>query len=151
MLRDIAQGIADYITKDEVLRERGLVSVVVEDKADYGFEIATAISQLGVCVTVAITGFRVVANSPVLEGTLQVQISCYEHPALNRADLSCQTAQFVNERLARILHYHRFPFLRGQFILKDFSRDDVDDANITRGNYEVHTRLGFEDAFFAAQ
>lgn len=151
MLRDVAQGIADYINEDSVLRERGLVTVIVEDKTDLYFEVANAIGQLGVCVTVAVTGFRVVDRSPVLEGTLQLQISCYEHPALNREDLSTPTAQFVAERLSEILHYHRFPFLRGQIIFKDFSREDAEDANIVRGNYEVHTKLGYENEYFAAQ
>ena len=148
MLRDIAQGIADYIAQDEVLRDGGNVSVVVEDKADYAFEIQSAISQMGVCVTIAVVGFQVTSQSPLLSGTLQIQVSCYEHPSLNREDLSTPTAQFVAERLSSILHYHRFPFLRGQFILKDFSREDAEEANVVRMNFDVHTNLGFENRQF---
>ena len=151
MLRDIAQGIADYIADDEILHNEGNITVVVEDKADIGTAIATAIGQLGVCVMVAVTGFRRKDTSPLLQGDVQIQVSCYEHPSLNRDDLSTMTAQGVTERIAKILNYKRFPFLVGQMLFRDFSRDDVDEANIVRSNYEVNTRLGFEDGFFGEQ
>lgn len=151
MLRDIAQGIADYIADDEILHNKGNITVVVEDKADIGTAIATAIGQLGVCVMVAVTGFRRKNTSPLLQGDVQIQVSCYEHPSLNRDDLSTMTAQGVTERIAKILNYKRFPFLVGQMLFRDFSRDDVDEANIVRSNYEVHTRLGFEDGYFGEQ
>lgn len=151
MLRDIAQGIADYIAEDEVLHNEGNITVVVEDKADIGTAIATAIGQLGVCVMVAITGLRRKDTSPLLQGDVQIQVSCYEHPSLNRDDLSTMTAQGVTERIAKILNYKKFPFLVGQMLFRDFSRDDVDEANIVRSNYEVHTRLGFEDEYFGEQ
>lgn len=151
MLRDVAQGIADYIADDEILHNEGNITVVVEDKADIGTAIATAIGQLGVCVMVAVTGFRRKDTSPLLQGDVQIQVSCYEHPSLNRDDLSTMTAQGVTERIAKILNYKRFPFLVGQMLFKDFSRDDVDEANIVRSNYEVHTRLGFEDGYFGEQ
>jgi hypothetical protein len=151
MLRDIAQGIADYITDDEILHNEGNITVVVEDKADIGTAIATAIGQLGVCVLIAVTGFRRKDSSPLIQGDVQIQISCYEHPSLNRDDLSTMTAQGVTERIAQILNYKKFPFLVGQMLFRDFSRDDVDEANIVRSNYEVHTRLGFEDIFFGEQ
>lgn len=151
MLRDIAQGIADYITDDEILHNKGNITVVVEDKADIGTAIASAIGQLGVCVLIAVTGFRRKDSSPLIQGDVQIQISCYEHPSLNRDDLSTMTAQGVTERIAQILNYKKFPFLVGQMLFRDFSRDDVDEANIVRSNYEVHTRLGFEDKFFGEQ
>ena len=151
MLRDIAQGIADFIAEDKVLHNDGNVAVIVEDKADVGMAIANAIGQLGVCVLVSVVGFRRKEGSPVVQGTLQIQVSCYEHPALNRDDLSTLTAQGVTERIAKIMNYHQFPFLIGQMRFSDFSRDDVDEANICRSNYEVHTALGFEDTYFSAE
>lgn len=143
MLRDIAEGIARYIRDDHVLHDDGHVTVVVEDKADVGFEIQQALGRLGVCVLVAITGFRRVDGSPVLQGTVEIQVSFYEHPSLNRDDLSVLTAQGACERVANILHYHHFPFLVGQMIFKDFQRDDVEEANIVRANFEVNTHLGY--------
>ena len=151
MLRDIAQGIADFIADDEVLHDDGNVTVIVEDKADVGMAIANAIGQLGVCVLVSVVGFRRKDSSPIVQGPLQIQVSCYEHPALNRDDLSTLTAQGVTERIAKILHSHQFPFLVGQMRLSDFSRDDVDEANICRSNYEVNTALGYEDNYFLAK
>lgn len=148
MLRDIAQALADFISADEVLHDDGNVTVVVEDKADVGMEIANAIGQVGVCVLVAVTGFRKKDGAVPLQGDVQFQISCYEHPTLNRDDLSTLTAQGVTERIAAILNYRRFPFLIGQMLFKDFNREDVDEANICRSSYEVHTRLGYEDAYF---
>jgi len=148
MLRDVVQGIADFITNDEVLHESGTVTVVVEDKASVAFEIANAIAQVGVCVLVSVTGFNRVSNSPIMQGTLRLQVSCYEHPELNRDDPSTLTAQGVMERLVKILHYARFPFLANQLLFQDFNRDDVDEANIVRANFEVNTLLGFEDGYF---
>lgn len=145
-LRDVAEGIAEAIRADAYLHEHGNVAVVVEDKAVVGYEIANAIAQTGVCVLVAVTGFRMVDRSPVLQGNISLQISCYEHPELNRDDAGTLTAQGVTEHLAKILHYRRFPFLANQLIFKDFSRDDVDEANIVRSNYEVNTLIGFRPA-----
>lgn len=150
MLRDIAQGIADFIAQDSVLHEDGNVTVVVEDKADVGMSIANAIAQLGVCVLIAVTGFRKKDGAVPLHGEIQLQISCFEHPTLNRDDLSTMTAQAVTERIAKILNYRKFPFLVGQMLFKDFTRDDVDEANVYRSSYEVHTRLGYEDSCFGA-
>lgn len=151
-LRDIAEGIAEFIAEDKALHDNGHVSVVVEDKGDYYYQISEALGQLGVCVTVAITGFRRVDRSPVrMQGTLEVLISCYEHPTLNRDDPSVLTAQGVMEHLSRILHYKRFPFLANQFIFKDFRRDDVEEANIVRGDFEVNTLLGYEDEWAKAR
>lgn len=140
-LRDIAQGIADCIAQDGVLHDDGHVTVVVEDKANVQFEIRNAIAQLGVAVLVAVTDFRRDDRSPFVEGMATLQLSCFEHPELNRDDISTLTAQGVAERLAQILHYRRFPFLAGQMIFKDFSRDDVDEANVVRGNYEARVSL----------
>lgn len=141
MLRRIAEGIADYIARDDVLHADGHVSVVVEDKGDYGYQIAEALGSLGVCVTIAVTSFSNVPNSPLPQGRLELQISCYEHPTLNRDDTSVLTAQGVMERLIAILHYKRFPFLPNQLIFKDFRREDSDEANIARGNFETNVRL----------
>ena len=151
MLRDVAQGLADFIMEDKVLHDRGHVTVVVEDKADVGFEVVQAISQLGVCVLVAVTDFRRVDRSPVIQGTIQFQISCYEHPALNRDDPSTLTAQGVMERLVEILHYRRFPFIANQMLFQSFSRDDTDEANVIRGNFEANTLMGYEDKWLAAR
>lgn len=167
MLRDVAQGIADFIAGDEYLRERGHVSVVVEDKANFNFEIEQAIGSLGVCVTIAVADFRRVDRSPKLpkglagmvaaaddgsiQGTLKLEISCYEHPTLNRDDPSTLTAQGVMERLARILHYRRFPFLANQLLFQSFRRDDIDEANVLRGDFEVNTLLGYEDEWAASK
>lgn len=149
MLRQVAEGIAEYIREDEFLRERcSNLTVVVEDKADVFFEISNAIAQLGVCVLIAVTGFRRTSNCPLPQGNLQIQISCYEHPTLNRDDLSSLTAQAVCERLVKILNYHKFPFFVGQMLFQDFSREDVDEANIVRGNFEVNTALGLEERYF---
>lgn len=146
-MRDIAEGVAEAIMEDDVLHEYGNVSVVVEDEGDFNYRISEALGQMGVCVTVAVVAFRRVERSPVLQGTLELQISCYEHPSLNRDDPSTMTAQAVMERLAKILHYRRFPFLANQMIFRDFRRDDIDEANIVRGSFEANTLLGFEDAW----
>lgn len=149
MLRDVAEGIAQAIRDDPAIAADGHVSVVVEDVADYGFEIGRAIAQLGVCVTVAVTGFRKREGcGPFVAGTLTLQLSCYEHPTLNRDDPSAKTAQWVAERLARTLNWRKFPFLGAKVVFRDFSRDDVEEANIVRGTYEVEHALGFEDAYF---
>lgn len=146
-LRDIAEGIAEFIAEDELLHDNGHVSVVVEDKGDYNYQLQEALGQLGVCVTVAVASFRKVDRSPILQGTLELQISCYEHPSLNRDDPSTLTAQGVMERLASILHYHKFPFIANQLIFKEFRRDDVDEANIVRGDFEANTLIGYEKAW----
>ena len=143
-LRDIAEGIAEAIREDKILHDDGNVSVVVEDKGDFNYQISEALGQMGVCVTVAVASYRNVNQSPLLQGTIEFQISCYEHPTLNRDDLSTLTAQGVAERIAKILHYRRFPFLANQLIFKDFRREDVDEANIVRATFEVNTQLGFE-------
>lgn len=147
MLRDVAEGVAAAIRADPAIAADGRVSVVVEDLADYGFEIERAIAQLGVCVTVAVTGFRKREGcGPFVAGTLALQISCYEHPSLNRDDPSAKTAQWVAEHLARTLNWRRFPFLASKMVFRDFSRDDVEEANIVRGTYEVEHVLGAEDS-----
>ena len=143
-LRRIAEGIAEFIARDEVLHEDGHVSVVVEDKGDFGFQIADALGSLGVCVTVAVVSFSNVPNSPLPQGRLELQVSCYEHPTLNRDDPSVLTAQGVMERLVHILHYARLPFLPNQLIFKDFRREDSEDANIARGNFETNVRLWWD-------
>jgi hypothetical protein len=143
-LRRIAEGIAEFIAQDEVLHEDGHVSVVVEDKGDFGYQIAEALGSLGVCVTVAVTSFSNVPNSPLAQGRLELQISCYEHPTLNRDDPSVLTAQGVMERLVDILHYRRFPFMPNQLIFKDFRREDSEEANIARGNFETNVRLKWD-------
>lgn len=150
MLRNVAEELKKYIEEDSVLHDDGHVSVVVEDKADVSYEIANAIAQTGVCVLIAITGFRRVQQSPIPQGMLQIQFVCYENPSLNRDDLSILTAQGVSERLVKILHYQKFPFLLGQMIFQDFSRDDAEEANIVRGNYEVCTTLDFADEYYAS-
>lgn len=144
--RLIAQEVADFILSDPQIHASGNVSVVVEDKGDFAFQINQALGSLGVCVTIAVTGFRRVDKSPILQGVLDVQISAYEHPSLNRNDESVRTAQGVMERVAEILHYHQFVHADNIFLFKDFSRDDVDEANIVRGNFEVMTRIGCAEA-----
>ena len=148
MLRDIAEGIAEFIREDEYLRDHGQVSVVVEDKANVGFEVEQAVGSLGVLALVSVTGMSNLNQSPVLQVNIDIQISCFEHPSLNRDDPDTLTAQGVSERIAQILHYHRFPFLVGQMVFKDAGRDDVEDANILRSNYRVQTELGYEDGYF---
>ena len=148
MIKDIEQGIADFISDDKYLHDNGHITVVVEEKADTAFEISKALAELGVCVLVDVTGFTRVQNSPLVQGTLEIEIVCYEHPSLNRDDENTLTAQAVMERLANILHYKKFPFFVGKMIFKDFRRDDVDEANIVRGNFEVNTELGYEDLYF---
>ena len=148
MLRDIAEGVAEFIREDEYLRDHGRVSVVVEDKANVGFEVEQAVGSLGVLVLVSITGMSNLDRSPVLQVNIDMQISCYEHPSLNRDDPDTLTAQGVSERIAQILHYRRFPFLVGQMVFRDAGRDDVDDANILRSNYRVQTELGYENGYF---
>lgn len=148
MLREIAEGIADFIREDEYLRLHGEVAVVVEDKADVRFEVERAVGELGVLALVSVVGFSRTDRSPVVQGNIEFQITLFEHPSLNREDPDTLTAQGVAEHLAKLLHYKRFPFLAGQMIFKDMGRDDVDEANIVRMNYEAHTRLGFEDRHF---
>lgn len=145
MLRDVAEGIAEYVRKDAVLSGVRGFTVVVEDKADFGNEISLAIGRLGVCVTIAVTGFVRVQQSPIPQGVVRFQISCWENPTLNREDLSDMTAQAVAERLVAILHWHKFPFTVGQFLFVDFERDDVPEANVVRMNFEVNTVLGYEE------
>ena len=145
--RDIAEGIAEAIMGDDALHDDGHISVVVEDNGDFNFQISEALGQMGVCITVAVVGFRRVERSPIPQGTLELQISCYEHPSLNRGDPSNLTAQGAMERLVKILHYRHFPFLANQMIFRDFRRDDVEEANIVRGSFEANTLLGFEDAW----
>lgn len=147
--RDIAEGIAEFIAEDEVLRKDGNVSVVVEDKGDFNWQISEALGQMGVCVTIAVVSFRRVDKSPILQGNLELQISCYENPSLNRTDAATLTAQGVMERLEEILHYRRFPFLANQLMFKESRRDDVDTANIVRGDFEVNTLVGYERAWAA--
>lgn len=142
-LREIAEGIAEFIETDNKIHDCGMVTVVVEDKADFYSAIAEAIGQMGVCVTVAVTGFTRYSNSPLTQGTLELQISCFEHPTLNRGDPANLTAQGAMERIAEILHYRRFPFLANQLLLKGFRRDDTDEANVVRGDFEVNTLLGY--------
>ena len=142
MLRECCETIAEFIRQDEVLGDSSAVTVVVEDKAVVAQEIAQAIGRTGVCILVAVTGFERRDQSPVPQGNLRLQISCYEHRELNRDDPSALTAQAASERLARILHYRRLPCFVGQIVFTDFARDDVDEANIVRGNYFVQTYLG---------
>ena len=152
MLREITEGIAKFLREDSVLAEDGRVSVVVEDKSNYAFEIERAIAEVGVCVTIAVTDFRKRDNTgPFVAGTLTFQISCYEHPSLNRDDVSAKTAQWVAEYLSRLLNWRKFPFLATKMLFKNFSRDDVDEANIVRGTYEVEHILGAEDRYFHPQ
>lgn len=150
MMRQIAEGIAEFIRADEYLSACGNISVVVEDKAGVAYEVARALGGIGVLVLISVVGFRRYERAQVVAGDIEFQISCFEHPELNRAGLDTPTAQGVAEYLSKILHYHRFPFLVGQFIFKDFGRDDVDEANIVRSNYTVHTQLGYEDAYFSS-
>ena len=147
MIKDIEQGIADYIAEDQYLHDHGHVTVVVEEKADTAFEIQQSLAQLGVCVLVEVPSFNRNDRMPNIQGTLSIEIVCYEHPALNRDDEATLTAQATMERIARILHYKKFPFLIGPVIFKGFNRDDVEDANVVRGNFEVYTRLGHEEMF----
>lgn len=148
MLREVAEGIAKFIEEDQVLHDDGHVTVVVEDKANVAAELEIALGQLGVCVLIAVTGFDRKPNCFQPQGRLRLEISCHESPELNRDDPSVLTAQGVAERLVKILHYHEFPFVIGQMLFQNFTRDDVDEANIVTGNYEVETALGYEDAYF---
>ena len=150
MLRQIAEGIAEYIRADEYLSACGNISVVVEDKAAVGYEVTRALGGVGVLVLISVVGFRRNGRPMVVAGDIEFQISCFEHPELNRAGLDTPTAQGVAEHLSKILHYHRFPFLVGQFIFKDAGRDDVEEANIVRSNYSAYTQLGFEDTYFSS-
>lgn len=146
MLRDVAEGIADAIRSDPYILANGNISVVVEDKARLSFEIAKAIGGLGVCVTVAITGFRKRDQlGPMVQGTLSVEIACYEHPELNRNDASTPTAQSVAERLSLILNWRQITQITNKLIFRDFSRDDVEEANIVRMRFEAEHRLRFGD------
>ena len=142
VLRECCETIADFIRQDKVLGDSSSVTVVVEDKAVVAQEIAQAIGRMGVCILIAVTGFERRDQSQVLQGNLRLQISCYEQPELNRDDRSALTAQAASVRLAQILHYRRFPCFVGQMVFTDFARDDVDEANIVRGNYFVQTYLG---------
>lgn len=141
MLRRVAQEIADFIEADDVLHDAGHVTVVVEDKADVGFELQQALGRTGVCVLVAVTGFRRVDRGSLPQGDAEIQISCYEHPVLNREDPANMTSQSVMERLVNILHYERFESTVGQMVFESFSRDDIDEANVVRGNFKVHVDL----------
>jgi hypothetical protein len=142
--RDIADGIAKFIEQDQVLHDDGNVTVVVEDRGDFGFQIQQALGQLGVCVTVAIASFSRVDNSPILQGKVELQISTYEHPALNRSDPALLTAQGAMERIVRILHGRRFPFLANRMLFGGLRRDDTDEVNIVRGDFSANTLLNFE-------
>lgn len=147
MLREVEEGIADAIRTDPYVLSSGSVSVVVEDLADISYEIAKALGETGLCVTVAVTGFRKRDDvGPMVQGTLTVEIACYENPTLNRQDASTPTAQGMAEHLARTLNWRKLPQLTNKLIFKDFSRDDVEEANIMRGRFEVEHRLGFEEA-----
>lgn len=141
ILRDMANRVKDFIENDEVLHDDGHVTVVVEDKAVVGYEIANAIAGLGVCVLISVVDFTRIDRSPFLQGNVEFQITCYENPELNRDDDSVLTAQGVAERLVQILHYTKFPHAIGPMIFKNFSRDDVDEANVVRGNYEMQVAL----------
>lgn len=146
MLREVEEGIAAVIRDDPAILAAGNVSVVVEDKACIAYEIAKALGELGVCVTVAVTGFTKRQDlGPMVQGTLAVEIACYEHPTLNRQDPSTPTAQWMAEHIARILNWRKVPQLTNKLIFRDFSRDDVEEANIVRGRYEAEHRLGFEE------
>jgi len=151
MLRDIAEGIAEFIREDQVLHDAGHVTVVVEDKADISTEITTAIGSMGVCVVIAVTGSKRVPQSPILQGDINFEISCHESPEFNRDDDSALTAQGVMERLLKILHTRQFPFLYKHMLFNDFTRDDVDEANIVSGNFTAHHILGYEDRFFGRE
>ena len=140
-LRDMADEVAGFIRGDEVLAGAGCVTVAVEDRADVGFAVQEAVGRLGVFVLVSVLSFRRADRSPVMQGTLEMQVSCFEHPSLNREDPGSLTAQGAAERIAGILHYRRFATLAGQMLVKDFSRDDADEANIVRINCEAHARL----------
>ena len=141
MLRRVAEEIAHFIREDEVLKANAHLTVAVEDKASVAFEIERALGLMGVFVLVSVLSFRRVDCSPILQGTIEFQISCFENPEINRDDLSIMTAQGVAERLADILHYTKFNTLTGPMLFKEFSRDDTDEVNIVRGNYEAHGRL----------
>ena len=142
MLRELAQEIADCVRDDADLNADGRTTVVVEDKADVSFEVSNALGAAGVCVLVAILGFRRQDRAATAQGDVEFQISCYEHPELNRADGSTLTAQGAMERIALLLHYRRLPSAVGQCVFEGFSREDVDTANIVRGSFKVHALLG---------
>lgn len=145
-LREVEEGIAAVIREDPAILAAGNISVVVEDKACLAYEIAKALGELGVCITVSVTGFDKRADlGPMVQGTLHFEIACYEHPTLNRTDASTPTAQWAAEHLARILNWRRIPQLTNKLIFRDFSRDDVEEANIVRGRFEAEHRLGFEE------
>lgn len=141
-LRSIAEGIARCIAEDKFLHDRCHLTVVVEDKGDYGYRIAEALGATGVCVTVAVTGFNRVDRSPLLQGNLNIQISTYEHPSLNRDDPSTLTAQGAMERTCSLLHYRRFDFVPNRLIFKSFRREDTDDVNIVRADFETNVLIG---------
>ena len=94
MLRNVENGIANAIREDPVILSSGTVTVIVEDLADISYEISKALGELGVCVTVAVTAFdKRESLGPMVQGTLHVEITCYENPSLNRQDTSTPTAQ----------------------------------------------------------
>lgn len=149
MLRDITEGIARFLREETALAKDGRISIVVEDKANLAFEIERAIAEVGVCVTIAVTDFRKRDQTgPFVSGTITFQITCYEHPVLNRDDESAKTAQWVAEYLSRVLNWRKFPFLAAKMLFRSFSRDDVEEANVVRGTYEVEHILGVEDRYF---
>ena len=140
-LRSIGEGLAEYIMQDKVLHDDGKVTVLVEDKANVWFEAANALSVAGVTVLIAMREFRRQPNSPILQGTLSIDISCMENPELNRDDSATLTAQAVMERIAQILHYARLPCLSNVILFDNFSRQDEEDTNIVRGAFTTNTVL----------
>lgn len=143
-LREVAEAIAEVIRTDAAVVESGKVTVCVEDKADVAFQIQNALGALGLCVVVAITGFdRRSQSGPIISGNARIELSVYEAPPLNSGEpRSGLTAQGLSERIASVLHYARFPGLvTGPLRFTNFSRDDVDEANIVRNTYEAETVL----------
>lgn len=142
MLRKLAQEIADRLKDDGALNADGRTTVVVEDAADVLFEVQRALGATGVCVLVAVVGFKRLDRGARAQGDAEVQITCYEHPALNRRDPSSLTAQGAMERIATLLHYSRLPSAVGQCVFEGFSREDADAANVVRGDFKIHVLLG---------
>jgi hypothetical protein len=143
--------LAQIIESDDAIRKDGHVTVVVEDKCDVDTAIRTALGMTGVGVVVAILGFRRVDGSPILQGNLEMQATCFEQPGLNRDDLSVLTAQGVAERIMSILHYRRAPFLANQIIVSGYGRDDRDDANVARVEFSANTLVGYEKRWMEEQ
>lgn len=137
-IKRIVEMIAELISSDEVLHNEGKVSVVVEDKGNYEYKIREALAIDGVCVTIAVVSFRRVDKSPLMRGDLEMQISCFEHPDLNRSDdIGNMTAQNVMTHIADNYHYRNIDNGAGPLIFSDFSRDDTDEVNIVRGNFRI--------------